>query len=915
MGMHKSKVLFRVVIAMFCFISLIASLSAAAHAAESYDKLVYPYSYADYPQAESEIIVEASDLSGTTIGNGASVKAIVNAPSNGLYQLELTYRAATGRSYPVDVVILINGEDQHDNIAGVELPRLWTNESAITEDANGNDIRPRQIEYDIVTKKTLTDTFDGESMLLFALKQGSNEIEIIGREEEAAIYQVALRKPYCAPSYNEYITAYNYASNAAETVRVQAENADYKTASSLAPAIDMSSLYSQPNKGSRMALNIIGDAWTNPGQSMTWIINAPDDGLYKLNIRLRQNKSQGLYASRTLLIDGLVPFAEAHGMRFTYSTDWKIFTLGNDEPYSLYLTKGQHEITLVSVLGDMAASLKEADDTIQDLKQLSLDIMKVTGASPDTMRDYSLEKYVPNLVGRLNANASALEALAASLKQRSGFGGGDLAAIEKMARQSREFALKPYQITERFASFQSNISSLAAWIDNSSRVALQLDWLEIAPPDSKPEPAEPGFFQRLGYSLTRFAASFVNDYSFFASEEGQNKNVNIWIATGRDQAQLINQMARTGFTPSSGVSVDIRLITEDMILPAVASGVGPDVWLNAPPDAPVNFASRNSAYDLSTFVDADAIKARFMPSAYGAFEYGGGLYALPESQSCPLMFYRDDILTELGVTPPQTWDELIRVIPTLAQNGMQVLIDGESATMAMFASFLYQNGGEFYTGEGLASALDTEVALGSFLQFTKFYTNYGLPISYNIFNRFKSGESPIVVADMSLYNTLRHAAPEIKGKWKMSPIPGTLTTDGVINRSTASGGRASIMLQNAVDPESAWEFMKWYSDADTQVDYVNGLESLMGASARFNPSNLEAQNRALWTRSEQAVIKEALNWSRAVPEVPGGYYTSRYVVNAFRLVVVSGENYRETMLDYVKEINLEIERKRQELEL
>lgn len=48
---------------------------------------------------------------------------------------------------------------------------------------------------------------------------------------------------------------------------------------------------------------------------------------------------------------------------------------------------------------------------------------------------------------------------------------------------------------------------------------------------------------------------------------------------------------------------------------------------------------------------------------------------------------------------------------------------------------------------------------------------------------------------------------------------------------------------------------------------------------------------------------------------PGGYYTSWHVENAFRAVVLSGEDPREAMLDYVRVINEEITVKRKELGL
>ena len=58
-------------------------------------------------------------------------------------------------------------------------------------------------------------------------------------------------------------------------------------------------------------------------------------------------------------------------------------------------------------------------------------------------------------------------------------------------------------------------------------------------------------------------------------------------------------------------------------------------------------------------------------------------------------------------------------------------------------------------------------------------------------------------------------------------------------------------------------------------------------------------------------------WKNAqgIPEVPGGYYTSRYVDFAMRQVVNKNASQRDTLLGYVDTINEEIALKRSEFHL
>ena len=70
-----------------------------------------------------------------------------------------------------------------------------------------------------------------------------------------------------------------------------------------------------------------------------------------------------------------------------------------------------------------------------------------------------------------------------------------------------------------------------------------------------------------------------------------------------------------------------------------------------------------------------------------------------------------------------------------------------------------------------------------------------------------------------------------------------------------------------------------------------------------------------WPTSQRKAIMDQRSQLDAIPNVPGGYYTSRYVTFALANVYNSGEKPTEAILSYVEEINDELVRKRAELEL
>ena len=67
-----------------------------------------------------------------------------------------------------------------------------------------------------------------------------------------------------------------------------------------------------------------------------------------------------------------------------------------------------------------------------------------------------------------------------------------------------------------------------------------------------------------------------------------------------------------------------------------------------------------------------------------------------------------------------------------------------------------------------------------------------------------------------------------------------------------------------------------------------------------------------WAQDDLEVIKEMWKHYREVPVVLGGYFTTRYLTNAWNSTVISGQNLRDSLENAVFEINRELETKQEE---
>lgn len=355
--------------------------------------------------------------------------------------------------------------------------------------------------------------------------------------------------------------------------------------------------------------------------------------------------------------------------------------------------------------------------------------------------------------------------------------------------------------------------------------------------------------------------------------------------------------------------VTVKLVAPTALLPSTLSGRGPDVALSNAQNIPVDYALRNAVLDLSTFSDFEDVMTRFEESAATPFCYQGKTYGLPENQTWPMMFCRMDVLEELGLEPPETWTDVLSAIPVIKRRNMEF---GMMVGYQGYLQLLYQKGGALYRDDGYHTALDSNEAIAAFEQLCNLFTQYKLPIEYNAANRFRSGEMPIVIADYAFYNQLMVFSPEIGGLWQMLPIPGEKQADGTVNRVAVMTTTAAIILKSTDKKEQAWEYLKWWTSAETQTEFGVEMEAVLGPSAKQPTANTAALAELPWTVKEYQNLRTQQQTSIGIPIVPGYYQAERLLGFAFNDVYNNNTNPADELEDILSSINTELERKNQE---
>lgn len=934
-------------------------LSYEDASAVSYDAYLSQHSKAYVENPTGRIALGASqyaeaDMNGLAERNGilwtqgeGSVTYDFNVAEAGLYYIQLTYYTDISSTQAILRNVYINGKLPFDDCRDISVDRLWVDDNKDwLMNTNGNQAAPTQVQTAGPASAYInSNDCDTLGSYMFYFGKGNNKVTLESTQSALGISEIALVPASEILPYAEYLDMCQKeldaeiisANNVKEgAVIVQAEDALVKSSSSLSPNNDRTSVASQPYHASNIVYNTIGGKnWASAGQNITWKVEVEEAGLYKLGVRFKQYLNRGFYSARSLTVNGQLPFKEAGEVRFDYGPDWQTaFLGGEDGDYYFYLEKGENTITMTATLGELAEAVDLASKSVDNLNNLYRELTAVTGADPDQYRDYQITTYVSHMQDVLEVEYTRLNAVVEMFGESLEVSNKTSGVVDMMNSMIK-LIKKPDDVAKYLGDFNTKLSALGEWVNSINNLPLEMDYLMVAGEGYKLPSANGGFFANVAHTWNAFIGSFTNDFKVHAkgNEDGQKKEeLTVWVATDtRKQYDIIQKMINT-LTSNTDYEVNLSMVGGDTVLPATVAGEGPDVVLHSSYSSPTNFAYRNAAYDLTQFADFEEVYKRFPADTRAFLEYEGGVYGLPDQLSFPVMIYRKDILESLNLKVPETWEELMGIIPYLEADNMSVYLasneyltlgGGTSSTTvpvnSIFLSMLYQKGYDLYNEDRTRTRLDEVDLMMVFKEWTEYYTNQGLNYSINLSTRFRTGEIPLAVVDYTYVNTLNVSAPEIAGKWSIARIPGTVKDNGTVDHSAACMIATCFIVSSTVEKDGmadeAWDFLKWWTSEETQADYSMELKAENGEAAEFPVANMEAIANGGLKEEFKEVVLSLLGDLRAEPQTPGGYITGRVVRNAFSTVVTDNTDPVDTLYIQLDEINNEITNKRTEFGL
>ncbi len=922
----------------------------------SYSELVKEYTAKGYTGTDAVITLDpsAADTEGTMEkgiagyeGAALMLEENMNAgwsfkvEEAGLYSVVLDYAGANGDGSKIQRSIVIDGAIPCEEATNAYFYRRFIESGEVRINEIGDEVWPKQEEVVCWMTQAAHDSkgFDPEPMY-FYFDKGEHTLELAYVDQPVAIREVRLEGKQDIPSYAEMLQVYEAngykKATAGMGAYIEGEESSWRSDSIIRreansdPKTVPFSLYNR-------VLNTVGGSrWNRGEQSVSWSFEVAEDGLYEIGLKVLQKKNEGMPSYRKITIDGEVPFEEFLEYKFPYNKEWYAETLSdeNGEPYLVYLEKGVHELTLTGQIGPIASVIERSTNDISVLSDITRDITKITGPEPDANYEYNLYRLMPELSGELAELADSIEVCAEILEQITNKTTSKENSYRAIVDTLREFSADVDTIPRALDELENAQTNLGSYITSMNTTPMSIDYLQVMAPEEEFVAEQSNFFEKFYVSAVNFALSFVKDYDAIGTteEDGENVVLEVWIGRGAEWGEILKEMIDESFTPETGIHVNLNVMPSgqlttggvNVLMLSLNSGTAPDVALSVDYNLPSEFAFRDAAVDLTQFEDYPEVESWFYENSMVPYRFCGGVYALPETMDFTAMFYRKDIINELEMKLPETWTELYEdVLPVLYENSMAFnmsvdtsVASSSPAALRGFTMMLLQNGGSYYTADGKNSAIGSPEAYQAFKSWTNLYSQYEVDEESNLFTRMRMGETPIGIAGYSEYIQFLTSAPELYGRWGITLVPGMANEDGTVSRETGSISKtANVILAQSDKQEAAWEFMKWWMSEETQVNYGRQLEAIIGESARWNTANVEAFYKLPWKTEDKKVIQETLQNAQEQYIVPGGYFTSRHLINAWNSVVVENENARDALEKAVKDIDKELRNKIEEFGL
>lgn len=844
------------------------------------------------------------------------IKFNIDIATKGQYEIAFDYTSLQKDVQNISINIDIDGESKNN----IVLPTYWISTSKMGEhiyDIYQNEVNPTQTPKSIWRNYFLYDQrYYDEYPIYFDLEIGSHELTIKRNNGQFLLGDIYLVEK---KDFNHYEIVDNDEKNE-EMIMLEGEHPYLKSSSDIAGTTSQLTHLTPFSTSKNMINNLSGDSFNTSGKSITYQFKVDKSGYYQIALKYYISQTNTSAYSK-IIIDNQILNEEFNRYCFknllnNKRAQYQYETLHNDNGnIMVYLDEGYHSLTLQLDASLQAPIYYELVNLIDEMNELYLEVIKLTGGLSDKNKTWDIEKYIPTASTRLNDWKNRLASLLDYINDVSKSNPKKQNRLYQQVSNAYSkivtLAKKPNELPHKLNLLVDGSASASLLLSNSLHTStfnpLSIDKIYIYGKDAKLPKIRNNFFKNFISTAQRVFRTSIN--------ETTKDTVTIWVNRSTYYVSLMQQLTDAFYTPKSNIKVRFSLLPDESKLTyANASNTQPDAALGVSSSIPYSLGIRGALANLHSFKTFGKVISKIAPGALLQLLEGDKVYGIPETQDFQVTFYREDILNNLHIDLPETYEDIIDIVPTLQRYGMNYympLAGGSGLkSLSVTAPFIYQYGGNMYSDDYMSVAIDSEESIQAFNMMVDLFALYSLPLTtQNFYNNFRSGLSPIGIAGFDAYLQLVNAAPEIVGKWHIALAPGVRQEDNTINRTQTGDGKTIVIFEKSKKKDQAWDFISWWMSTETQIKFATDLQATYGSTYLWNSSNLEAFKMLAIDEKDKAVILNQLEYLYQIPQTPATYMVERGISNVWNTCVFDQENLRAAITNYSIEINREIKRK------
>jgi multiple sugar transport system substrate-binding protein len=243
------------------------------------------------------------------------------------------------------------------------------------------------------------------------------------------------------------------------------------------------------------------------------------------------------------------------------------------------------------------------------------------------------------------------------------------------------------------------------------------------------------------------------------------------------------------------------------------------------------FAAAKWALPLDEHFNAEVMKEYF-PGVVQACTWQGKLTALPWFIDSGMLYYRKDLLDEISVKAPETWDELIDSAKKLTSSGKTkfgFLWQGKQAEVLVcdLVSFIGSNGGTILQPDGKTVSIADDAALEAVQLMHDLIKKYQITPEDVLSWDEEPSRAPFTAGQAAFLRNWSYVFKVAQDKAESSVVDkvGVAPLPHFPNKKSAAclGGYQYGVNASSKNKEAAIEFVRWMSSPETQLRFATTL--------------------------------------------------------------------------------------------